>query len=422
MKQYIFCLIGLCGLSLSGVAQSSISLDDLINQAKENNPQSSQLALIDELSDLKMKKISGANLPQSSLGGQATWQSDVTSIDISLPGIDIQPPPKDQYKITLDVQQNIWDGGLSAGQKSMEMASREVESRKVLTDLYKVEEQVSGLYFAALFADRQRANAALILKELDSKITQVKAAVENGVAIKSDLLNLEARKIELAQSLSEIENKKTAALKALSILSGRQIREDQNLEIPEFTKASNTENQRPELWLLTAQQNAILASKKIIKAKNAPKLGLFATGGYGRPGLNFLAKDFSPYMIGGLSLKIPLSHLYNGGQTNDLQQIKVNQLKMEMQKRSFLMASEVKYTHQKSEIERLESLITSDSKLIAIREQIRNTADAQLANGVIIANEYLTELNKEDLAKQALILHEVQLLQAKQILKLILGQ
>jgi outer membrane protein TolC len=418
MKQYIFCLIGLCGLSLSGVAQSSISLDDLINQAKENNPQSSQLALIDELSDLKMKKISGANLPQSSLGGQATWQSDVTSIDISLPGIDIQPPPKDQYKITLDVQQNIWDGGLSAGQKSMEMASREVESRKVLTDLYKVEEQVSGLYFAALFADRQRANAALILKELDSKITQVKAAVENGVAIKSDLLNLEARKIELAQYLSEIENKKNA----LSILSGRQIREDQNLEIPEFTKASNTENQRPELWLLTAQQNAILASKKIIKAKNAPKLGLFATGGYGRPGLNFLAKDFSPYMIGGLSLKIPLSHLYNGGQTNDLQQIKVNQLKMEIQKRSFLMASEVKYTHQKSEIERLESLITSDSKLIAIREQIRNTADAQLANGVIIANEYLTELNKEDLAKQALILHEVQLLQAKQILKLILGQ
>ncbi len=422
MKQYIFIVIGFLGLSVTSTAQSSISLEELISQAKENNPQSLQLALIDELSDLKIKKISGSNLPKSSLGGQATWQSDVTSIDILLPGVDIQPPPKDQYKITLDIQQNIWDGGLSAGQKSIEMASREVESQKVVTDLFRIEEQVSSIYFGALFADRQRANAALILNELKSKISQVKSAVENGIAIKSNLLNLEAKKIEMVQSVSSIEKKKMAALQALSILSGREIDENGSLEVPEFFELSDMKNSRPELGLLSAQQNAIIASKKIIKAQNAPKIGLFATGGYGRPGLNFLARDFSPYMIGGLSLKIPLSHLYNGGQANDLQQIKVKQFKMEMQKKSFLMASEVKYVNQKSEIKNLESLIESDKRLIDLREQIRETADAQLTNGVITATEYLTELNNEDLAKQALILHEIQLLQAKQNLKLILGQ
>jgi len=419
MNKPIFIFIGLFVSTLLAKAQS---LEELIDKAKAHNPQSLQLALIDELSDLKIKQISGSNLPQSSIGGQATWQSAVTSIDISLPGVNIQPPPKDQYKVTLDVQQNIWDGGLSASQKSMEMANREVNSKKVVTDLFQIEEQISNIYFGLLFADRQRSNAALILNELNSKIVQVKAAIENGVAIKSSLLILEAKKIELAQSISEIEKKKSTALKTLSILTGENIDENISLEIPEFMELEAMGNQRPELALMTAQQGAIQASEKLVKAKNAPKLGLFATGGYGRPGLNFLARDFSPYMIGGLSLKIPLSHLYNGGQANDIQQIKVNQLKVETQKRGFLMASEVKFANQMAEKERLESLLKSDAQLIAIRGQIRITADAQLTNGVITSNEYLTELNNEDMAKQALILHEVQLLQAKQNLKLILGQ
>jgi outer membrane protein TolC len=419
MNKRVFIFIGLL---MSTIMAKSQSLEDLISKAKANNPQSLQLDLIDELSDLKIKQISGANLPQSSIGGQATWQSAVTSIDISLPGVSILPPPKDQYKVTLDVQQNIWDGGLSSSQKAMEMASREVESKKVESDLFQIEEQISNIYFGVLFADRQKQNAELILNELNRKIVQVKAAIDNGVAIKSSLLNLEAKKIELAQSILEINKKKSSAFKALAILTGLSFDENSSFEIPEFMALEAMSNQRPELELLTAQQGAIQASEKLIKAKNAPKLGLFATGGYGRPGLNFLARDFSPYMIGGLSLKVPLSHLYTGGQANDIQQIKVNQLKVETQKKSFLMASEVKFSNQKAEIERLGSLMESDAQLIAIREQIRITADAQLTNGVITSSEYLTELNNEDMAKQALILHEVQLLQAKQNLKLILGQ
>jgi outer membrane protein TolC len=421
MKKYVFLLIGLFGATWAQ-AQQSISLAELIEKAKRNNPQSLQLGLIGELSSLKIKQLSGANLPQSSLGGQATWQSDVTSIDISLPGVNILPPPKDQYKVTLDVQQNIWDGGLTSSQKGMELANRELETKRVETDLYKIDEQISDVFFGVLFANRQKSNALLILKELESKMDQVKAAIANGVAIKSNLLNLEAKKIELSQTILEIDKKKSSAFDVLSILTGEDVSQYETLEFPEFIVANEMKNNRPELDLLTAQQNFIQSSEKLIRAKNAPKLGAFATGGYGRPGLNFLARDFSPYMIGGLSLKIPLSHLYNGGQTNDLQQIKVNQLKLETQKNSFLMATEVKFTSQKSEIDRLLGLIETDKQLINIREQIRETADAQLVNGVITSTEYLTELNNEDMAKQALILHEVSVLKAKQNLKLIMGQ
>ena len=85
------------------------------------------------------------------------------------------------------------------------------------------------------------------------------------------------------------------------------------------------------------------------------------------------------------------------------------------------MASEVQWTTQNAEVQRLESLLENDIKLIEIREQIRITADSQLENGVITASDYLLELNREDKAKQTLVLHEVQLLQAKQNRKIHIG-
>ncbi len=399
-----------------------VSLDELIARAKDHHPQSQQLALIEELTDLQVKQLAGAYLPQSSLGGQATWQSEVTSIDISLPGVSILPPPKDQYKLTLDVQQNLWDGGLTSAQKAMAKSNGEVEKARLNTDIYKIGEQLTQLYFGVLFADKQKANVQVLLAEINKKMNTLQAAVDNGVAVKSDFLAIKAKKIELQQQLAEIEKKKEAALEGIYLLTGQKVSPIEEFEAPVNPMVEFANSTRPELTFLSAQQKALSASEKLIKAKNLPKLVLFGTGGYGRPGLNFLARDFSPYLIGGLQLKIPLSYLYNGGQTNDLQQVKVNALRLEKQKQSFLLASNVQLATQQKELERLEGLIESDDQLIAIREQIRMVADAQLENGIVTATDYLEKLDQEDLAKKSKIIHEVQLLQTQRNIKLLLGQ
>ncbi|AWV99344.1 TolC family protein [Arcticibacterium luteifluviistationis] len=415
-----FALIFLIAGSLH--AQTNIGLDDLISKARDFNPQQEQMGLIDEITALQIKNLKGAYLPQSSLNGQATWQSEVTSLPIRIPGVDIELPAQDQYKVTLDIQQNLYDGGLTASQKSMALANQKVEKAKVEVDLYKSEEQVTALYFGVLFANRQKGNAELILTEINANLERVKAAIENGVAIKSNLLALEAKKIELEQSLIEIDKKKEAALEGIYLLTGAQLSKETVFESPATFQINSYENDRPELSLLSAQQQSIMASESLVKSKNKPKVALFGTGGYGRPGLNFLARDFSPYFMGGLQLKVPLSHLYNGVQQSEIQQLKVNRLRIEKQKESFDIASNVQLASLKKEIERLESLIESDNKLIAIREEITEVSSAQLENGIITATDYLEELNKQDLAKRNLILHEVQLMQANRNIKIILGQ
>ncbi|OYU65409.1 MAG: transporter, partial [Cytophagaceae bacterium BCCC1] len=122
-----------------------------------------------------------------------------------------------------------------------------------------------------------------------------------------------------------------------------------------------------------------------------------------------------------VNFKVPLSFLYSGSQSNEIQQIKISQQKIDTQKESFILATKIKLSNQNQEIERLESMVSTDAKILEIRKQIKQTAEAQLDNGIITASDFLTELTNEDIAKQNSILHEVQLLQAKFNLKIISG-
>jgi hypothetical protein len=68
---------------------------------------------------------------------------------------------------------------------------------------------------------------------------------------------------------------------------------------------------------------------------------------------------------------------------------------------------------QEAEVSKLSQLIQSDEQIIGVRGQVKEAALAQLTNGVITTNDYLKEVNAEDQAKQSLLTHQVQLLQAQ---------
>lgn len=414
-------LMAFLGLVNLGLAQSKITLEQCLGLSEQNHPTAANLPLIGQTADLQLRLLNANYLPQSSIGGQATWQSEVTSLPISLPNVSISPPPKDQYKATLDVTQNIWDGGVLAKQKSAAQANAKLDEQKLITDLYQIKEQVSGLYFSVLFAEKQMANAQILLKDLDVKLDKIRVAVDNGTAIKTNVLSIEAKILEVNQLIVDAEKRKTSSLQALSLLTGKSLDNKTVFETPAVSTPLLQDISRPELLLLDNQKNVLEVNQELVKAKNLPKLTAFATGGYGKPGLNFLANAFGTYFIGGVNLRVPLSFLYSGSQSNEIQQIKILQQKIDAQKSAFLLTTNIKVSNQQQDIERLQSLIATDVKILEIRKQIKQTAEAQLDNGILSATDFLTELTNEDLAKQNSILHEVQLLQAKFNLKILTG-
>src|SRR5699024_950182 len=76
-----------------------LSLDECYKLAKENYPLNNQYDLLKKSKEYSLENASKGYLPQFSIGGQATYQSDVTQIPIHLPNLDIPTVSNDQYKV-----------------------------------------------------------------------------------------------------------------------------------------------------------------------------------------------------------------------------------------------------------------------------------------------------------------------------------
>lgn len=409
------------GTYLLKAQDQQLSLEYCYLRAQAASPLSKQ-------SDLNMaglslqQKITRSNyLPQVSMNGQATLQSDVTNVPISFPGIEIPQPQKDQYKVTLDLVQTLWDGGLTKSQLNVNEAASQVDDIRNTVDLYALYDQVAMAWYGALLADKQSASLSVIQNDLQTRIKKITAAVENGTAIKSNILSLEAKLLEVQQQISDAKGKKAIALEVLSLLIDKPIAPDIALNAP-APQVPGDQVIRPELTLFERQKAAVNANESMIKAKNNPKLSLFATGGYGRPGLNFLSDQFDFYAIGGINIKVPLTNYYSGNTARELQLLEIQEDKISNQQANFLKNLNIRISQQRSEINRLNNNIETDKKMVQLRSQIREVAATQLDNGVITTSDYISELSNEDLARQNLILHEIQLAQAMSSLEILIGK
>ena len=398
-----------------------LTLDQANQLAQQNYPLIKQKDLVRQTTDLTIANLGKQFLPQLSLGGQATYQSDVTKIDVPLPGFKFEPPSKDQYKIWGEVNQLVYDGGIMREQKELQHLTSEVEQQKVDVELYKVRERVNQLYLGVLFLDEQRRQVELIKQDFNTGIKTVQAQVENGVAFKSNLNVLKAELLKADQRLIELNASRKGVLDVLSLFLNKPIDTSVVLETPVMQLTiSDHEITRPEIKLFADQSELLEHQTKIIQTANQPRASLFVQGGYGRPALNLLKNEFDAFYIAGVRLNWSLGGLYT--KKNDLQLVNINKKNVGVQRETFLLNTNTQLKQQQSEVDRLQQLVSSDDEIISLRAQVKEAARAQLQNGVITANDYLREVNAEDQARQALITHQLQLLQAKINYQTILGK
>ena len=124
-----------------------------------------------------------------------------------------------------------------------------------------------------------------------------------------------------------------------------------------------------------------------------------------------LKNSFDVFYMAGIRLNWSLSGLYTRKQEKQL--VEVSKRVVDAQKETFLFNTSTVLRQQQSEIEKLQQLVQSDNEIIDLRVKIKDAARAQLENGVITSNDYIREVNAEDAARQTLIGHQLQLLQAQ---------
>lgn len=420
MKKHFLLAVLLLPAGLFAQSLQKISLTEAYELSQKNYPAVKQKDLVKQTAAISVENLQKGFLPQFSLSGQATYQSDVTKVPFSLPGLTIESPSKDQYKLVADVSQLIYDGGMTKEQKALQQLNATVEDQKVEVELYKLKERINQLYLSILYLDEQLKQVELVKTDIQTGIKRVEAQVQNGVAFKSNLNMLKAELLKTEQRAIEVKASKKGLLDALSLFIGRELAAQVQLEKPVSAGIVANEIARPELKLYSEQQKFIGQQEKLITAKNLPRASLFAQGGYGRPGLNMLLNEFDFFYIGGLRLNWSLGGLYT--KKKEKEQVTINKKMVEVQKETFLLNTSSQLKQQQAEIDKLQQLLVSDNEIISLRKSVTEAAKAQLENGVITANDFLKEVNAEDQARQTLITHQVQLLQAQINYQTILGK
>jgi outer membrane protein TolC len=408
IKPFLFTAGFLVMAALAHSQTASISLDTCLARAQAQYPLVRQYDLLSRSTQYALENAAKGYLPQISLQAQATYQSDVTQLPIQAPGVTALS--KDQYKVFFDVNQPLYDGGVIKKQQQIQRANAAVEAEKVTVELYKLRERVQQVFFGVLLLEEQLRQNDLLQNDIQLGIRKTTAAVEHGTAFKSNLELLQAERLKVQQRNIELQATRRAYRDMLSLLTGLTFSDNTILAIPPRQDLSASIN-RPELRLFDTQRNALDLQHKLLKAKNMPRLNLFAQGGFGRPAFNILSNDFEAYYIGGIRLNVPISGYYTLKNERNLLYISKKQL--DVQQDVFLFNTDYSLRQQNAEVQKLLDLLVVDQEIIALRQSVKTTAAVQLENGVITSSDYLREVNAEDGARQAKIVHDIQLLLAQ---------
>ncbi|XOV94801.1 MAG: TolC family protein [Bacteroidota bacterium] len=396
-----------------GLSQN-LTLDSCIAMAEHNYPLINQYGLLAESKEYTVENVGKGKLPRFIVAGQASYQSAVTS----LPGGAGPVLSKDQYKLYGEIIQPLTDLVLIEKRRQLTELNNEIEEKSLDVEFYQVQQRVSEIYFSIILLDRQLFQIAKALENLRSGYEVLETGVKNGTVLKSSANTLNVEILTLQQKAIEVDAARAGFLQMLGRFIGKEVESASQLKAPRINSISN-DISRPELALFNAQIRSVQLQSSIVNTDNLPKFSLFFQGGVGRPALNFLSNDFQLYYIGGLRLSWNVSNLYTSKKQKDV--FMLNENMIENRKEIFLFNTQLSLDNQSNQIRKAEQLIEKDEEIIALRESIRETANEQLKNGVIKANDFNEAVINESLARQNLELHRVELMQAKKQYQLTTG-
>ena len=406
---------------LASVAQAQ-TLEECQQAAEKNYPIIKQYGLIAQTTELMVKNIQKGWLPQITASAQATYQSDVVSWPENMQrmyqqmGLDMKGLTKDQYKIGVDLQQIIYDGGAIGSQRSIARQEGKVQEAQTEANLYQVRKRVNEMYFSLLLLDEQiRLNDDVKALLLSSE-KKLAAMVKGGTAATSDFDNVKAERLSVAQQNESLKSQRQMLQRMLSVFCGIEI---SNPEKPAAVETSASASNRPEIRLFDNQLKLAEVQEKALNTKLRPTLGLYAQGYYGYPGLNMfedmISRKWSLNGIVGIKLSWNVGALYT--HKNDKAKLKAQRELIENAREVFLFNNNMEQIQQTENVSRYRTMMQGDDEIIALRTNVRKAAESKLAHGIIDVNSLLREINNENAAKTQQAIHEIDMLKEMYNLK-----
>ena len=417
-------------LHFSGsVAQS---LEECQQAAERNYPLIRQYDLISKTTDLTVSNIQKGWLPQVSAQAQATWQTDVTAFPESMQafyrqaGIDMKGLKKDQYRVGIDVQQTVYDGGTIKHAKESARRQGELEEAQTEVTLYQIRRRVNEMYFGLLLLDEQIRLNSDLQTVLEGNEKKLQSMYERGTAAESDYLSVKAERLNVVQQATALDAQRRATARMMSAFCGIAAPTPSPREgvldslMTQYVGKGHQHSSagddfgrlRPELKAIDAQLRLADAQEKALDAALMPKFGVFAQGFYGYPGYNMfddmMHRQWSWNGMVGARLTWNIGALYT--RKNDRARIQLRREMAETSRDVFLFNNNIEQIQQNEDIERYRRLMAADEEIISLRSSVRKAAESKLAHGIIDVNDLVKEINAENNARVQQTIHEIEML------------
>ena len=414
-------------LMLPAMAQAQ-TLEECQRAAEQNYPLIRQYGLIEKTTGLNVANIQKGWLPQVSASAQATLQSDVPAFPDEFQklyqqmGITMEGLERDQYRVGIDVQQTVYDGGSIKSQKEIARRQGELQSRQNEVTMYNVRRRVNEMYFSLLLIDEQIRLNADLQTVLEGNEKKLAAMLKGGTASESDWQNVKAERLNVVQKMTGLKSQRTALVRMLSTFCAMEVNRLVKPEIPENT--GSTVNLRPELKTIDAQLRLADAKEKALDATLMPRLGVFAQGYYGYPGYNMfedmMSRKFSWNGMLGARLTWNIGALYS--RKNDKAKLQAERETAEANRERFLLDNKMEQILQNENISRYRQLMIDDEEIISLRSSIRKAAESKLAHGIMDVNDLVREINSENKVRVEQCIHEIEMLKEIYNLKITTGE
>ena len=417
-RTILIAAITIINCQLSIINLSAQTLEECQRAAEQNYPLIRQYDLIEKTTNLTMVNIGKGWLPQVSASAQATYQSDVVAFPDQFKqlyqqmGLDMKGLTKDQYRVGIDVSQTIYDGGVISSQKAIAREQGKVQSAQNNVNIYNVRKRVNEMYFSLLLINEKIKLNSDLQELLWGNEKKLESMVKNGTAAESDWQSVKAERLNVVQQKTSLESQKRMLQTMLSTFCGIEVNSVTKPALIADGEGLTGENHRPELKALDAQIDLLNAQEKALNSALMPKLGVFAQGYYGYPGLNMfedmMSHDWSLNGIIGARLTWNIGALYT--RKNDKAKLQLQRDLTESNREVFLFNNRLEQIQQNEEITRYKKLMAADDEIISLRSAVRKAAESKLSHGIIDVNDLVREINNENAAKVQQSMHEIEML------------
>ncbi|MEM1134658.1 MAG: TolC family protein [Bacteroidota bacterium] len=408
LSYFLSCLINYT----SAQELKKLELINAYNLAEKNYPLIVNDQLLQSVTALNLEIIAKERLPSITGNFEGRIQSDNVSIGTGDPNSPLNlEVPLESHNAYVDINFNLYDGGVTAAEKRIEQANLKVNQQQLKVNLRAIKDRINVLFFSIMLSRQQKVLLKTSIEDIEANIQTLQAGYDNGTVLESELSKLKVRKLELQSDELRLDGDIKAYFSVLEHLVGTPLNTNTELTLPPFSESMIDGNiSRPEQDLYDFEKELLTSQVGIINASRNPKISIFAQGGFGYPNpLNFSDIATSTFALGGVRINWKIIDWNKANKEREKLDILLQQIQVKKQTFEFDIASREDEYRQK--IAALIQQLENDRKIVTLQQDILKQTETQLNNGIINSNDYLIQVNAELSARLQLELHTVQLQQ-----------